>query len=492
MKISFASFDTSPKGTMAVPLFEEARLPDMLCELDADNGKIVSRAIEQEDFKGKEKSVLSLPLPEATGLDRLILIGMGKESDVSYSKWEKAGAAAAAAAQKVDELTFVSSGTTDTEEEVAHAAFGATLGQYGFNSYLTGDRKKEAKKKLSKITFLCNDPKKAKAAWKPLNAVADGIYLTRDLTSEPSNVLTPVRFVKEAKKLEKLGLEISVYGEKDLKKMGLNMMLGVGQGSAQESHLVVMEHKGGKEGEKPLAVVGKGVCFDSGGISLKPGAGMEDMKFDMGGAGVVIGLMKSLALRKAKANVVGVLGLVENMPSHMAQRPGDVVTSLSGQTVEIINTDAEGRLVLGDALWYVQETYKPDTVIDLATLTGAIIIALGHEHAGLFCNDEDLTCQLRDSGLKTEDKLWPFPLTDHYDSLLKSDIADMKNIGGRPAGSITAAQFLKRFIKDGTKWAHIDIAGTAWRKDAQPLSPKGATGYGVRLLDRFVADNREK
>ena len=276
-----------------------------------------------------------------------------------------------------------------------------------------------------------------------------------------------------------------------MKKLGMGALLGVAQGSAHKPYMVVMRWNGGKKKDAPVAFVGKGVTFDTGGISIKPAAGMEDMKFDMGGAGVVSGLMKALAGRKAKANVIGVIGLVENMPSSTAQRPGDVVTSMSGQTIEVINTDAEGRLVLCDALTYVQEKYDPKLIVDLATLTGAIIIALGHENAGLFSNNDELSAQITNAGLAVNETVWRLPLSKAYDSQLKSDIADMKNVGGRPAGSITAAQFLQRFITKDRPWAHLDIAAMAWATKDSEVTPKGGTGYGVRLLDRFVADNHE-
>jgi leucyl aminopeptidase len=291
--------------------------------------------------------------------------------------------------------------------------------------------------------------------------------------------------------LAEIGVEVEVLGEKQMKKLGMGALLGVGQGSERESQLVVMRWNGGTEGDAPLAFIGKGVTFDTGGISIKPAGGMEDMKWDMGGSAVVIGLMKTLALRKAKANVVGVVGLVENMPSGTAQRPGDVVTTMSGQTVEVINTDAEGRLVLADALWYTQDRFKPHFMIDLATLTGAIIIALGDQYAGLFSNDDKLSDKLIAAGRAVGEGVWRLPVDDPYDKQIKSEIADMMNVGGREGGSITAAMFLKRFV-NGVKWAHLDIAGVTWSKKDGPVTPKGATAFGVRLLDRLVADNYEK
>ena len=335
-------------------------------------------------------------------------------------------------------------------------------------------------------------PAEAEGLWPSYAAIADGVALTKELVSEPANIIYPESFVERCKHLGDMGIEITVLDDKDMAKLGMGALLGVAQGSRRPARLLVMRWDGtdGAQ-EKPVVFVGKGVTFDTGGISIKPAAGMEDMKWDMGGAGAVAGTMKALAGRKAKAHVVGVCGLVENMPDGNAQRPGDVVTSMNGQTIEVINTDAEGRLVLCDALHWAQETYKPDTIIDLATLTGAIIMALASEYAGLFSNNDELSDKLTAAGTATGDKLWRFPLTPAYDKMIDSPIADMKNVGGKGAGSITAAQFLQRFIKDGVKWAHLDIAGTVWADKDGATWAKGATGYGVKLLDRFVADNYE-
>ena len=328
--------------------------------------------------------------------------------------------------------------------------------------------------------------------------VADGVFFTRDLVSEPANVLYPVTLAKQAQTLSKLGIKVEVLNEAQMAKLGMGALLGVGQGSIRESRMVVMQWNGadkpakGKKAEAPIAFVGKGVTFDTGGISIKPSGGMEDMKWDMGGSGVVIGLMKALAGRKAKVNAVGVVGLVENMPGGNAQRPGDIVTSMSGQTIEVLNTDAEGRLVLADALWYTKERFKPKFMVNLATLTGAIIVCLGGEMAGLFSNNDRLSERLTEAGKKVDENLWRMPLGDAYDKMINSDAADMKNIGaGRGAGSTTAAQFLQRFV-DKTPWAHLDIAGVTWSKAEKPTVPKGGTGFGVRLLDRLVADYYEK
>jgi leucyl aminopeptidase len=337
-------------------------------------------------------------------------------------------------------------------------------------------------------------PAEARRAYAGLEPVIDSVFFTRDLVSEPANVLYPVEFARRAKQqLPKLGLKVDVLGEADMKKLGMDVLLGVGQGSRRESQLLVMRWMNGPKNQPPVALVGKGVCFDTGGISIKPAGGMEDMKWDMAGAGAVTGAMRLLAARKAKANVIGICALVENMPDGNAQRPGDVVKSMSGQTVEVINTDAEGRLILCDAMWYVQDKYKPQAMVELSTLTGAIIVALGHERAGLFSNNTPLSNRLRAAGSEVGEKLWRMPLGPKYDKLIDSDIADMKNVGaGRDGGSVTAAQFLQRFVQEGVAWAHLDIAGMAWSSKGNETTPKGATAFGVRLLDKWVADNYER
>src|SRR3989338_70602 len=351
------------------------------------------------------------------------------------------------------------------------------------------------------MKFLCDSPERAQTAFALRECVAAGVFLARDLVSEPANILYPETLAGRAKELSRLGIKVEVLGENSMKRLGMGALLGVGQGSAHESKLVVMQwngahrnHTGGgkSKADAPIVIVGKGVTFDTGGISIKPALGMEDMKYDMAGSAVVIGLMKALAGRKAKVNDVGVIGLVENMPSGAAQRPGDVVTSMSGQTIEVVNTDAEGRLVLADALWYAKERFKPRMMINLATLTGAIVICLGNEKAGLFSNNDSLAAHIDKAGDLEGEKLWRMPLDDEYDNMLKSNIADMKNISGdRGAGSITAAQFLQRFVGK-TPWAHLDIAGVSWTSKDKAITPKGGTGYGVRLLDRLVADNCEE
>ena len=372
------------------------------------------------------------------------------------------------------------------EKIIKEFSYGFVLKSYTFEKYKT------VKTSVSQsINFVLKNFEKIKKEYNYLNSVSKGVYLTRDLISEPPNYLFPKKYVDIIKQLGSLGIKIKILNEKEMKRLGMNALVGVGQGSSKDSFLVTMQWNGGKKSERPLAFVGKGVCFDTGGISLKPARFMEEMKYDMGGSAVVVGLMKSLALRKAKVNAVGVVGLVENMPDGNAQRPGDIVKSYSGKTIEVLNTDAEGRLVLADALSYTEKTYKPKFIIDLATLTGAIIISLGEEYAGLFSNNNDLSKKLSDVGNEINEKVWRLPLHKNYDKLINSSYADVQNInysGG--AGSITAAQFLQRFIEK-TPWVHLDIAGMAFSKKAANLNSGGATGYGVRLLSDLILSNYE-
>ncbi|PIB24897.1 leucyl aminopeptidase [Amylibacter kogurei] len=370
--------------------------------------------------------------------------------------------------------------------KVAELVFGLTLRRYEFK-----DHKTDKDKGFGEVTVMSDKHESIADDYSDLSAIAEGVFFTRDLVNEPANVLTTTEFAKRLIDLEKLGVKVKVLEEKDMEKLGMWSLLGVGQGSTSPSKIVIMEWNGGGK-EKPFAFVGKGVVFDTGGISLKPAGGMEDMTMDMGGAGVVAGAMKTLALRKAKANVVGLVGLVENMPDALAQRPGDVVKSMKGDTIEVINTDAEGRLVLADVLWYAQKTYKPTGVINLATLTGAIIIGLGHENAGVFSNNDVLAENFLKSASAEAEGAWRMPLGAGYDKLIESRIADIKNVGGRAAGSITAAQFLQRFIEPDMPWIHLDIAGVASVKTETDFAPKGATGWGVRALNRLIADKYEE
>ncbi|WP_020399090.1 leucyl aminopeptidase [Kordiimonas gwangyangensis] len=486
MQISFAALEMPVSGAVALLVEKDKPLAGLAAEADSKTGGALSKAMSASRFDGSAGQTLDIVAPNGLSVDRILLVGLGTAADKNTQDWTEVGAAVVAAL-----LGSGSAAVTVLAEAGADAvamAEGALLRSYRFDKYRT--KEPESKKPTLKAVTFATDSKDAEKAFAPRKAVVDGVFFTRDLVSEPANILHPESFADRIGELKDLGVEVEVLGEKEMAELGMGSLLGVGQGSIRESKLAIMVWNGGNKGDAPISFVGKGVTFDTGGISLKPGEGMEQMKWDMGGAGTVVGLMKALAGRKAKVNVVAVVGLVENMPDGNAQRPGDVVTSMSGQTIEILNTDAEGRLVLADALWYTQDRFKPKTMIDLATLTGAIIITLGHEHAGIFTDNEEIATQLSKAGLDTGDKVWRLPLHKNYDKMIDCPTADMKNIGGRAAGSITAAQFLRRFTND-VPWCHIDIAGTVWSEKDLPLSEKGGTGYGVRLLDRFVADNYE-
>jgi leucyl aminopeptidase len=497
MKIAFAKPEQPGSGTIVVGVLEEHRLTHTAQMLDKQTKGAIARALAVGRFKGRADEQLSILAPQGIEAGRILLIGLGKADALDALTLQAIGGRIVAALNAAGEhaasiaVDEVGGLKLSLAEAAAHIAFGARLRGYRFDKYRTRE-KPEQKPTLKRLTVMVGDPGAAKRSYEPLEKVSEGVFLTRDLVSEPANVIFPESLAEETKKLTALGVEVEVLGEKQMKKLGMGALLGVGQGSAHESQLVIMQWRGaGDSKQRPVAFVGKGVTFDSGGISIKPAAGMEDMKWDMAGSGVVIGLMHALAARKAKVNAVGIVGLVENMPSGSAQRPGDIVTSLSGQTIEVINTDAEGRLVLADALWYCQDQFKPQFMVDLATLTGAIIVALGTAHAGMFANNDTLAERLTNAGKATGELLWRMPLADAYDKLINTDAADMKNIGGRWGGSITAAQFLKRFVKD-TPWAHLDIAGVTWSDKDAPTVPKGATAFGLRLLDRLVADHYEE
>jgi leucyl aminopeptidase len=463
-----------------------------------EEGGRLARAVQAGRFDGEVAAIAELLAPAGIEATRLLVVGLGVAGKADRGAFERIGGALAARLLTSGETTLVvdMEGVDDIAlsrgEAAARLAYGALLRSYRFDTYRTKLTDKQ-KPSLAEIVIV-NAGDAAPAVFDRLQATADGVFFARDLVSEPANIIYPESFVERARKaLEGSGVEIEVLDEARMRELGMGALLGVAQGSVRPAQLLVMKWDGtGGKTAKPVVFVGKGVTFDTGGISIKPAAGMEDMKWDMGGAGAVAGAMLALARRKAKAHVVGICGLVENMPDGKAQRPGDVVTSMSGQTIEVINTDAEGRLVLCDAIWYAQETWKPEVVVDLATLTGAMIISLGHEYGGLFANDDALAQQLQDAGNAAGDRLWRFPMGDAYDKLLESPIADMKNVGPRDGGSITAAQFIRRFVKDGVKWAHLDIAGMVWSAKPAALWDKGATGYGVRLLDTFIEDNFEK
>lgn len=499
MKINFSELDKTLPSVEALifPVGDDKRLPPLAQALNKQAGEALSKALAASRFSGKRGQVLSVALPKAIKADRALLVGIGKAKDLTAHGCECLGGSviphlyAAGVKSAALVLEPVKGVKIKTPEAAAHIAQGARLRSWRFDKYFTKTPEDE-KPKLQSFTLAATNARAAARAYAPLEKVADGVCFTRDLVSEPANVIYPASLAEKCLELKKLGVGVKILGVAEMKKLGMGALLGVGQGSAKESKLVVLTWNGaGKDGKSPLAFVGKGVTFDTGGISIKPSGGMEEMKWDMGGAGVVIGLMKALAGRKAKANVVGVAGLVENMPDGNAQRPGDVVTSMSGQTIEVLNTDAEGRLVLADALWYTQKNFKPKFIIDLATLTGAIIVALGTSRAGLFSNNDQIADRLFKTGRKTGEEVWRLPLADVYDKQINSDIADMQNIGrDREAGSITAAQFLQRFV-NGVPWAHLDIAGVAWSKKPSDLAAKGATGFGVRLLNQLVEDYYE-
>jgi leucyl aminopeptidase len=488
MRISFADVRPNAAHTLAIVVAPGTLQGSALVSLPEAAQTLGRAAAVALRFDGEAGAVVEYFAEVDGAARRLLLVGLGSKND-----YEKAGAALVAKLLTSGEKTLIvdlaGAAGAKAGEAAAAVATGATLRAWRYDNYRT---KLDAKQRPSlEDIVIVGGGAEAEGRWTANSAVVEGVAFTRELVTEPGNIIYPESFVERCRPLETLGVKIEVLDRDAMAALGMGALLGVAQGSARAPQMLIMRWDGGDAGKAPVAFVGKGVTFDSGGISLKPGAGMEDMKWDMGGAGAVAGVMKTLALRKAKANVIGVCGLVENMPDGLAQRPGDVVTSMSGQTVEVINTDAEGRLVLCDALTWVQKTHGPKTIVDLATLTGAMIVALGHEYGGMFANDDLLADQLLAAATASGDRLWRMPLGDAYDKLIDSPIADMKNVGPREAGSITAAQFLKRFVDDGVRWAHLDIAGMVWASKPGTTWDKGATGYGVRLLDRFIADNFE-
>ena len=497
LKIVFAAHSLPTQNAAIITVAAGQKLGGEGTRLDRKLGGVIKRAMASSNFTGAKEQTLTIVAPARSRLTRLVLVGVGEPATINALVMQRVGGASYAAltGKDVQAMLIIDDHKgqgLSASEMAAEAAFGARLRSYRFDKYRT-KIKPDQKPSLKTLTISSSDSLKAKPIYVGLDKIADGVFLTRNLVSEPANIIYPETLADECKSLTALGVKVDVLDEKQMKKMGMGALLGVAQGSVRPARLVTMSWSGnpGTKDKKPVVFVGKGVTFDTGGISIKPAGGMEDMKWDMAGAGAVIGALKALAGRKAKANVVGVVGLVENMPSGSAQRPGDIVSTMSGQTVEVLNTDAEGRLVLADAMWYAQQTFNPRCVIDLATLTGAIVVSLGHEYAGLFSNNDLLATQLTDAGLSVEELLWRMPMGDAYDKQIDSPAADMKNIGGREAGSITAAQFLQRFIKKDMPWAHLDIAAMAWQGRDKPVCPKGATAYGVRLLDRFIANNYE-
>jgi len=493
LKIGFSPLQTAPKGTVVAFCGEGLRFGPATQKTLAPVADTIARAAATARFKGASGSAIELLAPAGLAAERLVVIGTGKGEERTEMDALKLGGVALGKIGKAAEATILAETAEGifTAAEAADLALGAQLRAYEFDRYKTKKKDGEDARPDVKLTIAAADVAAVRRAWARRDAVAGGVRLARDLVNEPPNVLFPMEFARRCMELKKLGVTVEVLDVKAMQKLGMNALLGVGQGSAHDSRLVVMRWNGGRKGEAPVSFIGKGVCFDTGGISIKPAGGMEDMKGDMAGAAAVTGLMHALAARKAKVNVVGAIGVVENMPDGRAQRPGDIVTAMSGQTIEIINTDAEGRLVLADVLWYVAKRFKPKFMVDLATLTGAIIISLGSEHAGLFSNDDTLSERLTAAGLATGEKLWRMPLSKGYDKLIDSKFADVKNTGGRPAGSITAAQFLQRFVADNTPWAHLDIAGTGMGSPQTDINKSWGSGFGVRLLDRLVADHYE-
>jgi leucyl aminopeptidase len=494
LKIAFTAAQLPASGTLVVFTGDDLGLSSHARDLlSPATIEAVQRAMAADNFRGKSGSAVTLLAPAGLQADRLLVVGLGSPKERSEGSLVGLGGSVAAKIGASKAVTVLLSGPVDWAAEAGAAAdfaLGMLLRSYRFDRYRTKKADSDEPEGPVTVTIASADPAAAKKAFKSRESIAEGVTIARDLVNEPPNVLYPEEFARRASALEEVGVEIEVLDEARLESIGMRALLGVGRGSRRASSVVLMRWNGGKAKDKPLAVVGKGVCFDTGGISIKPAQGMEDMKGDMAGAACVVGLMHALASRKAKANVIGAIGLVENMPDGNAQRPGDIVKSLSGQTIEIINTDAEGRLVLADVLWYVQERFKPAAMIDLATLTGAIIVALGQENAGLFSNDDTLAERLSAAGQATGESVWRMPLAPAYDKIIDSKFADVKNSGGRHGGSITAAQFLKRFVGE-TPWAHLDIAGTAMGSPASDVNTSWGSGWGVRLLDRLVADHYE-
>jgi len=493
LKLEFAPFATPAKGVLVLFCEEGVKFGPAARRALAPTGDLVMRAAAADRFKGKSGSALDLVAPPGLDVSRLVVVGVGKARDLKAQDFIKLGGGAMGKIPATaSEATLIADlpGGAIRPERAAELALGAQLRAYAFDRYKTKRKEEEEKAAKIKVTIAVAGVAAAEKAFAPRAGVADGVAIARDLVNEPANVLYPEEFARRAGSLKKLGVVVEVLGIKEMKKLGMNALLGVGQGSEHESRTVIMRWNGGKRGATPLAFIGKGVCFDTGGISIKPAGSMEDMKGDMAGAACVVGLMHALAARKARVNAVGAIGIVENMVDGRAQRPGDIVTTMSGQTIEIINTDAEGRLVLSDVLHYVNKHFKPKFMIDLATLTGAIIVALGQEYAGLFANDDKLAERLVKVGNEIGERVWRMPLGPEYDKMIDSKFADMKNTGGRHGGAITAAQLLQRFV-DKTPWAHLDIAGTAMGSPQTEINRSWGSGFGVRLLDRLVAEYYE-
>jgi len=494
LSLGFAAFAAPRAGIVAMFCDDKLRFGTASAKALGRAMDVVKRAAKAENFKGKRGGALVIPVPHGLPIERLVVVGIGNSEKLDPEDVVSLGGAALGHAPgSAREITIFADrpGKNFAPQQIADVALGVRLRGYRFDRYKTKIKDGDDKPAARKVTIAVSDVAASRKAYALREAIAEGVVVARDLVNEPANVLYPQEFARRAALLRKHRVVVEILDVKAMQKLKMFALLGVGQGSARDSRLVVMRWNGGKKGEAPVAFVGKGVCFDTGGISIKPAGGMEDMKGDMAGAACVVGLMHALARRKAKVNVVGVIGLTENMPDGNAQRPGDIVKSMSGQTIEIINTDAEGRLVLADALWYTAKRFKPKFMVNLATLTGAIIIALGHEHAGMFSNDDKLSERLTKAGKETGELVWRMPLAKEYDKLIDSKFADVKNTGGRAGGAITAAQFLQRFVADNTPWAHLDIAGTGFDSRQSEINKSWGSGWGVRLLDQLVADNYE-
>jgi leucyl aminopeptidase len=493
VKVGFVPFSTAPRGILVVFCDDTLKFGAATRKALGDATDVVGRAAATNQFKGKSGSALDILAPEGLKASRLIVVGAGKLSAIKdYDFLKLGGLVAGKLRAGNDAVMIIAELPTGAlkPDQAAAVASGVRLRAYKFDRYKTKKKDGEDAALRADVSIAVGDVAAARKAFAPDAHIVDGVIMARELVNEPPNVLYPVEFARRASRLRKLGVDVQVLDVKAMTKLGMGALLGVSQGSTQPGRTVIMRWNGGKRGDQPVAFIGKGVCFDTGGISIKPAGSMEDMKGDMGGAACVVGLMHALAARKAKVNAVGAIGLVENMPGGNAQRPGDIVTSMSGQTIEIINTDAEGRLVLADVLWYVAKKFKPKFMVDLATLTGAIMVALGTEYAGLFSNNDELSERLTKVGIETGERVWRMPLGPEYDKQIDSQFADMKNTGTRNGGSITAAQFLQRFVDD-TPWAHLDIAGTAMGAPKSEINHSWGSGYGVRLLERLVAEYYE-
>ena len=493
LKLDFAPFALPAKGVLIVFCEEGLKFGSATQKLLKPTGDLITRAAAADRFKGKNGGTLDIVAPPGLDVSRLIVVGVGKARDLKSQGYVKLGGVAMGKVPAAETHATIVADLPGTlkPEHVADLALGVRLRGYRFDRYKTKRKEGDEAAKEVKVTIGVAGVGAVQKAYGPRDAVANGVLLARDLVNEPANVLFPIEFARRASELKELGVTVEVFDVAEMKELGMHALLGVGQGSEHDSRMVIMRWNGGKRDDKPIAFIGKGVCFDTGGVSIKPASGMEDMKGDMAGAACVVGLMQTLAARKAKVNAVGAIGLVENAVDGKAQRPGDIVTTMSGQTIEIINTDAEGRLVLADVLHYVNKRFKPKFMLDLATLTGAIIVALGQEYAGMFSNDDKLVDRLVKVGKETGERVWPMPLGSEYDKMIDSKFADMKNTGGRYGGSITAAQLLQRFV-DKTPWVHLDIAGTAMGSPQTDINRSWGSGYGVRLLDRLVAEYYER